>query len=391
MTPMQAAAAAPSQARPGWRFSWLVDAVPAVFIVVLAAVINVDRGDLEHGGPGSALLGAAIALPLLWRRRYPFVIFCVVALLAIGIANVLPYPCIAAALIAAYSVAAYEPRWWLSLAAVAAVAIIVAIVFPGPLPQTPAALAPFVLLIVPWLAGNGIRLRQERVETVESRARTLERERDDAERALRDERTRIARELHDVVAHSVVVMVVQAGAARQLVRSKPDRATEALLAVEESGREALGELRHVLGLLTNDGETPLIPQLGLASLPALVERIKNAGLPVTLRIDGAPRHLPPGIDIASYRIIQEALTNALKHSGGAPTEVVVTYDENEIRLAIVDDGAAATADPAGPANGSGQGLVSMRERAALYGGSLDAGPRPGGGYAVKARLPLAST
>lgn len=388
---MQAAAAVPSRVHPGWRFSWLVDAGPAVVIVVMAAVIDVERENLEHAGVGAALLGAVVALPLLWRRRYPFVVFCLEAVLAIAIGNTLPYPCIAAALIVGYSVAAYEPRWWLSLAAVATVAVIVAIVFPGPLPQTPAALAPFVLLIVPWLAGNAIRLRQERVESVETRARKLERERDDAERALHAERTRIARELHDVVAHNVVVMVVQAGAARQLVRSKPDRATEALLAVEESGREALGELRHVLGLLTSDGETPLSPQLGLASLSALVDRIRNAGLPVTLRVDGEPRHLPPGIDIASYRIIQEALTNALKHSGGAPTEVIVTYDDNALRLEIIDNGAAVKTDLGGPANGSGQGLVSMRERAALYGGSLDAGPRPGGGYAVKARLPIASS
>jgi signal transduction histidine kinase len=401
MARMEAVVPTPAQARPARRPSWLVDVVPVVAIVLLGAILDVSApqgiGRLgpapsyESSGLGPALLAVAVAAPLLWRRRYPVLIFCVETAVIIGVANDIPYPSMAAALIAAYSVAAYDRRWWVSLGAVLVAGAIVVVVFPGPLPPIPDVMGPFVLLGVPWLAGNGVRLRQGRLDAVERRASQLERERDDAERALREERARIARELHDVVAHSVSVMVVQAGAARQVVRSKPDRATEALLAVEESGREALGELRHLLGLLTDQGDSPLAPQPGLDGLPALVDRIRSAGLKVTLRVEGEPRRLPPGVDLAGYRVAQEALTNALKHAGGAPTEVVIAYAEDEVRVAVLDDGPpAAGAQPGGGAVGSRQGLVGMRERVGLYGGSLDVGPRPGGGYAVRARLPLAA-
>jgi signal transduction histidine kinase len=191
------------------------------------------------------------------------------------------------------------------------------------------------------------------------------------------------------VAHNVSVMVVQAGAARQVVTLAPEQAREALLAVEASGREALAELRHLLGLLRADGGEPALdPQPGVEHLAALVRRVSEAGLPVTLRIVWAPHPLPPGLSLAAYRIVQEALTNALKHAGPARTEVVLAYCESAVRIDVLDEGSGVTGHPdALP----GRGLVGMRERVALYDGAPEASPRPGRGYAVHARLPLTSS
>ena len=383
---MEAAAArAPGRPHVDVRHSWLPDVLPVAVLVLLGGVLDVND-HRETGGPGSAFLALVVTSPLLWRRRAPLLSFACVAVGALAAGNMLPFPCIGAALFAGYSLAAYDRRWWLSLGVVVVTGGVVAVVFPGPLPPMPAAFSPFLLLLVPWLAGNGVRLHALRADSSETRARRMERERDEARRRLELERTRIARELHDVVAHSVSVMVVQAGAARQVVRSKPDRAVEALLAVEESGRDAMSELRHLLGLLADHDETPLTPQPGLDGLAALVDRVRAAGLPVELETRGEPRRLPPGLDLTAYRVVQEALTNSLRHSGGAPTRVTLGYDPDTLAVDVVDDGCS---EPPAPAeHGTGQGIAGMRERVAMYGGTLDAGPRAGGGYAVVARLPL---
>jgi signal transduction histidine kinase len=187
-----------------------------------------------------------------------------------------------------------------------------------------------------------------------------------------------------VVAHSVSVMVVQAGAARKVLDEKPEAARESLRAVEATGHEAMAELRRLLGVLGEDGsEAPLAPQPGLENLDVLVSRVREAGLPVELRIEGDTQPLPTGINVAAYRILQEALTNALKYAGGAPTEVVVRYMPAAIELEVVDEGVVAT-----PSDGVGRGLVGMRERVALFDGTIEAGKRPERGYAVRARLPL---
>jgi signal transduction histidine kinase len=207
------------------------------------------------------------------------------------------------------------------------------------------------------------------------------------------ERSRIARELHDVIAHSVSVMVIQAGAAEQLLEETPERARGPLEAVQDTGRQTIVELRRLLGILREDGqELSLAPQPGLAGLGSLAEEMRQAGLPVQLQVEGQPWPLPPGVDLAAYRIVQEALTNALRHAGPAHAEVVVRYHKHAVELEIVDDGRGP-----GPRDGasgaSGQGLVGMRERIALYGGTIEAGPRAtipgtaGTGYAVRARLP----
>ena len=203
-----------------------------------------------------------------------------------------------------------------------------------------------------------------------------------------EERSRIAREMHDVVAHSLSVMVVQAEAAEAMLDVNPERAHRPLAAVQETGREALTDLRRMLGALraADDGAPSMAPQPGLAGLDALAEHVREAGLPVEVRIEGEPRPLPAGIDLSAFRIVQEGLTNVLKHAGPARAEVVVLYGEDEIALRVTDDGRGSGS---GRENG-GHGLVGMRERVAVYGGELTAGPRPAPerGFALAARLPL---
>jgi signal transduction histidine kinase len=245
-----------------------------------------------------------------------------------------------------------------------------------------------------------LRGRGERAVQLEQRAAQLEAEQQaQAQAAVAAERARIARELHDVIAHSVSVMVIQAGAAEQLLEETPERARGPLVAVQDTGRQTIVELRRLLGILRDDGqELSLAPQPGLASLDLLLEEMRQAGLLVQLRVEGQPGRLPPGVDLAAYRIVQEALTNTLRHAGPAQAEVVVRYLEQALELEIVDDGSGPGPND-GAAGGSGQskghGLVGMRERVALYGGTLHAGPRAtaagtgtaGTGYVVRVRLP----
>jgi signal transduction histidine kinase len=244
---------------------------------------------------------------------------------------------------------------------------------------------PFVVLVPTWLLGDVLRTR--RVEALR-RAAEVERSLRAREESLRaaaaEERRHVARELHDVVAHAVSVMVIQAGAARQVLRSSPDQAETSLLAVESTGREAMTELRRFLGALSDDGEEAgLAPQPGIGELGTLLDRVREAGLPASLEVDGSPRSIPPSLDVTAYRIVQEALTNALRYARRAATLVRLSWEPDQLRLEILDDGPAT-----GAAEGTGRGLVGMSERAALVGGRLEAGPRVGGGYAVRAWLPF---
>ena len=217
----------------------------------------------------------------------------------------------------------------------------------------------------------------------ERRAELAERERDVAAReAVVEERARIARELHDVIAHNVSMMVVQAGAERRLLERGSTQ--EVLESIEQIGRGALTEMRRLVGMLRSDADDPLAPQPGLDDLPTRVTQVREAGLPVELRIEGEQRELSAGVELSAYRIVQEALTNALKHAGDARAEVRVRYGPDSLELEIADDGAGAAAH----ASSGGHGLVGMRERAALYGGRLDAGRRASGGFAVRVVLPI---
>jgi signal transduction histidine kinase len=205
-----------------------------------------------------------------------------------------------------------------------------------------------------------------------------------ADRAVAEERRRIARELHDVVAHSVSVMTVQAGAVRRLLRSDQERERQALEVIEATGREALTEMRRLVGLLREQGSMPeFAPQPSMRTVDVLVGTVREAGLPVELEVEGEPRELPPGVDLSAYRVIQEALTNALRYAGPAQAWVTVRWKERELELEIANDGRSEPGRSAG-----GHGLAGLRERVALVGGTIDSGQRSGGGFVVRAHLPL---
>jgi signal transduction histidine kinase len=236
------------------------------------------------------------------------------------------------------------------------------------------------------LSGHDRRAARER-ELEEQAARLEEDRAVAAERAVVEERQRIARELHDVVAHSVSVMTVQAGAVRRLLRPDQERERLALETVEATGREALTEMRRLVGLLRKQGAMPeFAPQPSMRAVDVLVGTVREAGLPVELAVEGAPRELPPGVDLSAYRVIQEALTNALKYAGPANAWVTVRWKERELELEIANDGRSEPGD----GDSGGHGLAGLRERVSLVGGSLESGPRNGGGFVVKAHLPLES-
>jgi signal transduction histidine kinase len=247
-------------------------------------------------------------------------------------------------------------------------------------------LSPLIFGIV-WLFAFGLGRKLEQARAAEERARRVELEREaEARAAVAEERARIARELHDVVGHSVSVMTVQASGVRRLLKPEQEREREALLIVEQAGREALAEMRRLVGVLRRPEEAPaLAPQPSLQHLDRLVEQARDAGLPVEIQVEGEATELPAGIDLTAYRLIQEALTNAIKHAQATRAEVLVRYGQDRLELVVSDNGRGITD---GSTDGGGHGLVGMRERVAVYGGELEAGAKPEGGYTLRARLPL---
>ncbi|HEX5539959.1 MAG TPA: histidine kinase [Micromonospora sp.] len=254
------------------------------------------------------------------------------------------------------------------------------------------------------LAVAFLRARRRHQRALEERGWLLERERQSAARTAVDaERARIARELHDIVSHNVSLMIVQAAAAREVLATMPAEAAVALSAVERAGRDTMTELRHLLGLLApaadgddeeGDDRNGLAPQPSLSRLSPLIDRIAFAGLPVDVRISGEPRPLPTGIDVTAYRIVQEALTNALKHGADGKAEVTIRYAERSLRVEVLNSGPSVLtgngigARTTGGGDGAGRGLLGLRQRVAVYGGDFDARRRLGGGYRVRARIPL---
>ena len=240
------------------------------------------------------------------------------------------------------------------------------------------------MLATVWIAGRTFGSRGRRVSELAHRAAQAELEREQQVLlAVAAERARLARELHDIVAHSVSLIAVQAQAAEGLVANAPQRATESLRTIQTTSRQTLVELRRLLGLLHETGEPPLTPQPGLGQLAQLVEGVRASGLDVDVAVDGQQRQLSPGVDLSAYRIVQEALTNTLKHTRNAHASVHLRYTFEHIEVEVVDDGTASPATP----NGDGHGLIGMRERVDLYGGTLEAGPLPGGGFCIRAVLP----
>jgi signal transduction histidine kinase len=393
---------------PGWMRGWpapVVDgllAAGAGWLAVASALGDAKRG-AHLPKLGVVLLVALV--PALWvRRRWPAVTLAMVAGIQAGLfaLRVQPSANFLVEMAAPYSVALYGSRRVQRVSAVAAGVVVAALALPLGLlrPSDRGALVGLLVGgVVAWLVGNTIRERRGRVVDLEDRAARLERERElEARRAVAEERLRIARELHDVVAHNLSVVVVQAQAAQRTLDRDIERARAVVASIEGTGREALDEMRQLLGVLRSaapgdpeDGEFG--PQPGLARLDELVEQVRAAGLPVTLRVEGTERPLGAAADLSAFRIVQEALTNTLKHAGPARAEVVVSYCERDLELTVSDDGrgsAAALGRDRGGAGlpSSGHGLVGMRERVALFDGELSAGPRPGGGYQVRARLPL---
>jgi signal transduction histidine kinase len=337
-------------------------------------------------------------VPLVFRQRFPTAVL-TIAGWSIMIYSVIGYPPGAGGigiLFALYSVASNTDRRTAICAAVLTmIGIAVSLVGGAMSENLPLneivleAVANYVIYATAWIVGDNVRVRRAYTASLEARAAMLERERGEHARlAVAEERARIARELHDVVAHHVSVMVVQAGAARRILTTQPALATEALDVVETTGRQALVEMRRMLGVLRSD-EPPenLAPQPSLDRLDALIDQVRDAGLDVELTVEGARRPLPPGVDVNAYRIVQEALTNVLKHAGQARATVRVRFGLRHLDLEITDNGrgaAAAILD----APGDGQGLVGMRERVHLHAGALEAGPLIAGGYRVRARLQI---
>ena len=352
----------------------------------------------DEGIPGPRLINTLlflfISLPFVWRRRVPVAVLFVV-LAAIGVqaeffdsSDQAPLQSFLALLFAFYSVAAHaEPRRAIyggTVAGVVVVAMAIPSLFTG---ENPGDIIPtWLFLGAAWLMGWTLHKRRVQAVRLEDRAARLELEREEKARAaVAEERARIARELHDVVAHSVSVMVVQAQAAQRLAEAEQaNLRRQTLNSIETTGRQALVEMRRLLGVLRDtDADLSLAPQPGLDDLDELIGQVREAALPVELRIEGGAEPLPPGVDLSAYRIVQEALTNTLKHAGPAKARVTIRYRKDEVELEITDNGAGT-----GRGGGSGQGLIGMRERVAIYGGVFESGRRNGGGYLVRARLPL---
>lgn len=363
--------------------------------VAVAAELEIVLRDLP--GPKWLLLPAVwlYTLPLLARRRWPLA----APLFVIGVQVFISFLDVPDSVREKWGVVAYVLAFWVLgsynrlrdailglLVGVAGIAIVTLEDVGVPAGD---AFSVAVYASLTWLAGVALRRRSLRITQAERRSAALEQSQREAQAAVAEERARIAHELHDVLAHSVSVMTVQAGAARMMLSTDPDRALQPLLAVEETGRQALDELRRLLCILRPDqADTGVVPQPGLENLPDLVESVRGTGLPVELIIDGEVRPVPPGLGLTAYRIVQEALTNTLKHASAHEVRVVVHYGPQRLHAEIRDDGRGSSTATPRPGGHHGHGIPGMLERAALYGGDLHAGPDDTGGYTVRVDLPI---
>ena len=371
----------------------VTDALLAAVVagVTIVAVVVQSRVDDEPMTTFGAILLAGQFVPLVWRRRAPVAVAAAVFACAAGygMAELPDPPVTFAPLLGVYTLAASRPRRIsvpFGLIVMAAGALAIGLTHDADPADVTTS---YFTGITAWVIGDTTRGQRERVRWLD------ERRADAARQAARDERIRIARDLHDVVAHHVSVIAVQAEAAQEVLATRPDRASAAMGHVADTARSALGELRRVLGVLRSDAL--LTPQPDLAALDDLVASVREAGLPVTLRWNGAagddgddgpaPPPVDPMVGLTAYRVVQEALTNVLKHAGPCHAEVVLAVDpaDRALEVTIADDGRGP-----GSADGTGQGLVGMRERVAVLGGQFRAGAGDSGGYTVHARLPAAS-
>ena len=368
-----------------------------IAVMAIAGMLELVVGRNSPGAPSiplglSVFLVAVLVLPLFARRRFPFAAPAVYWVLAPALTLVdgLLIPFIGSlgvvGLATAFLLGNLRSRFKAGVGFVLIVVGILVVVGNIPGDQT-ASQFTFITLrfVVAWIAGYALRERAEQAEAAEQRAEHAERERESAARvAVAEERSRIARELHDIVAHAVSVMVLQVGAVRHKLPDSLAEDRDALMSVERAGRTALAEMRRLLAAMRREGdEAELVPQPGLDGLDSLLDEVGRAGLPVELHVDGNPVPLPRGIDLSAYRIVQEGLTNALKHAHASDADVIVRYRPDELEIEVRDNGqGSATSD------GHGHGLIGVRERVKIYGGKMTAGKATDGGFVLSTRLPI---
>jgi len=367
----------------------------AVGLTLLALVdlaLSSDATSWGGRGPLQVCLALGCTLPLAWRVRYPIATVVVITsagglLVAVAAPHQAPFAVFIGSVLASYSISAHTAggRRWLGLGLMFGVGLPFMVAADSNGMASGNALAPIAWLTGAWAVGAIIRGRRLRTAELELLTAELAQQRDlQAQAAVAVERGRIARELHDVVAHNVSMMVVQAGAADRVLEGDQPDVRRALAAIAGTGRETVDEMRLLLGVVRSDEGDGLSPQPGLADLDQLVSNVRSAGLHVDLRVEGERSPLSPGVDLSAYRIVQEALTNVLKHTETARVEVTVRYANDAVQVEVCDDGR-----PREPTAGGGNGLIGMRERVAMLGGEFRAGARRDGGFAVFARLPIA--
>ena len=382
---------------PRARPQLIVDVVVVLTLAVTAVVqlrVSPPAG-LVGGLEVHTILAAACTLPLLVRRRFAVAVLVAVvasAWLQLELGGGLGQPFFAV-VIALYAVGAHASRPSTYLGPAAVLLMVLLADLPrlrDGAPWDEVVPAWFILLGV-WGFGRWMRLRARAAVALTERAEAAERDRhEQAARAVADERARIARELHDLVAHSMGVIVIQAQGAQRALDTSPEQARGALASIEAAGRSGMAELRRLLGLLADDGAAAgTVPQPTLHEVPELVARLREAGLPVDLHVEGAVRALPPGVELTGYRVVQESMTNTLKHAGQVPVEVRLRYEPDWLDIEVTDQGSTAGSRPVNGHDTGSRGLAGMRERVSLYGGTLDTGPPAGsGGFSVHARIPL---
>jgi signal transduction histidine kinase len=383
-----------ARVRTAWRAvdRRAVDAALALILLGLMIAELVAR-PLQNGEaptrPVAFVWAAIVTLPIAVHRRWPIAVSLVVgaAILGYSAGHFVAFPGYAAfALTFVVSLHSGRGRGLVAFACMTLALGVAIALQAAPMVTASTWVTTALALLVAWLAGDNLRVRRQRWAALRARAERLEAEREErARQAVVAERLRIARELHDVVAHAMSVIAVQAGVANHVIDSRPDQARAALATVETNTRAALVEMRRLLGVLRQAGEpsASLVPAPGLADVPELADQFRAAGLDVDLDVSGEPDGVPDGVELSAYRIVQEGLTNVLRH-GGPRARVRIAYEPGVVRVAIGDDGPATPrATPPEP----GHGLIGMRERVAVFGGSITAGRRPGGGFDVAAALP----
>jgi signal transduction histidine kinase len=378
----------------------VIDGIVTLVLFASVATQLIGTEHLQAGQRPTTPLTWALAIllvvPILTHRRFPraSLAVCLAALVAYAAGRYVAYPGVPVFVLTFDITLHSTKRVGLAALFSSAAAITLSLVLQSSeVAGTGSWIQSELGIIVAWLAGENLRHRRAQWAELRARAERLEREREEqARRAVTEERLRIARELHDVIAHSMSVIAVQSAVGHHVMDAQPDQARQALAAIEATSRSALTEMRRPLGVLRQEGEPrgSRTPAPGLADLASLVTQVQDAGLRVWIKVDGQRGPVPPGVDLSAYRIIQEALTNVIKHAAASAATVTICYRPGSVTVEITDDGPATPGAGVPPARtGCGHGIIGMRERVAVFGGEFAAGPRPAGGFGVRARFPVA--